>query len=174
MATLFEFLFCLMIAIALRRYFYCDDKPATLDYGKDYKNMLSEYNTKKNEYIQKCNNTQKHAIHDYIHDGCGVSKYANGYTYESYWENNTENGFGMYIDYDDNVLVSGNKIKGHYDGLIKIHVENFGNSDLRSFHCLFEYGIHQNCYVEYDDNITYFVSNDNLEKLHLTNILVYI
>jgi|LauGreDrversion4_2_1035121.scaffolds.fasta_scaffold00146_25 hypothetical protein len=184
MATLFEFIFCMIFAISIRRFIHDvkprvnknKEKPAITEYN----HLLYEYNMLKQQYSNKCNNFiytneimkcenfiyQGQIMYGYKH-GCGKMIYYNGYSYEGFWENNTANGFGMYIDDNDNVLISGNKINNKYDGLVKFHLDFVSNANVTKFECLYTDGVRKNCYVEYNNNITYIVPEIVLEKMDI-------
>lgn len=141
-----------------------------------FKHHLFKYEIAKEEFNKKCNQTfysigtMKYGTFNYQGQmkygykyGCGTLYFPSGYSYEGIWENDTENGFGMFINGNDDVLISGNKKNGKYDGLVKFHVDVVSNNNtIQNFHCLFSDGICSDCYVEYNKTIRHVMNKDVL------------
>jgi hypothetical protein len=182
MQSIIEFLFYLVLAVMFYYNFYGYENKNKISQIKNYaeeiaifKNHLFEYEIVKEEFNKKCNQTlyysgtmkyeminyQGQLKYGYKH-GCGTLYFPSGYSYEGLWENDTENGFGMFINDNDDVLISGNKKNGKYDGLVKFHVDVVSNNTIQNFHCLFSDGICINCYVEYNKKITHVVNKNVL------------
>uniref|UniRef100_A0A6C0ERS7 MORN repeat protein n=1 Tax=viral metagenome TaxID=1070528 RepID=A0A6C0ERS7_9ZZZZ len=183
MKSVFEFVFYVIMAMIFYYNFYGYENKNKISQIKNYveeiekfKNHLFKYEIAKEQFNINCNQTlysigtmkcgminyQGDLIYGYK-NGCGTLYYPNGHSYEGLWENDTENGFGMYIDNRDNVLVSGNKKNGKYHGLVKFHIDVVSNNNtIQNFHCLFSHGICSDCYVEYNKTIRHVMNKDVL------------
>jgi hypothetical protein len=186
MASLFEFLFCTLIAYSLYKYQYIrtTQKPPKMD--MNHEKLL--YDINKYVYNSLCNNTNMllyttqitkrddsiyrgQIMYGYKH-GCGSMLFSNGYSYEGIWQNDTANGFGMYIDNNDNILISGNKKYNRYHGLVKFHIDTLFNTNVSKFNCLYTNGIRKNCYVEYIGNeLTYVLTENAMEEMEIFNAI---
>ena len=178
MKSIIEFLFYLILAVIFYYNFYGYENKNKIAQIKNYaeeiaifKNHLTEYEIAKEEFNKKCNETisgtmkfgtfnyQGQQRYGYKH-GCGTLYFPSGYSYQGLWENDIENGFGIFINDNDNVLISGNKKNGKYHGLVKFHLDVV--STIQNFHCLFSDGICIDCYVEYNKKITHVVNKNVL------------
>ena len=191
MTNLIEFLFYVVMVSILYKFIYKTNNTNyktvinTFEEDLNYHKQLYDIN-KSNHYI-KCNHKTKltntiqtikwkdliyygELVYGYKH-GCGTLIYPNGYSFEGFWKNNTANGFSMYLDDNDNVLISGNKKNGKYDGLVKFHQDFVSNANITKFDCLFMDGIRKNCYIEYN-NVTHILDEIILDKMNLLKNII--
>jgi hypothetical protein len=181
-----------MVSI-LYKFIYKTNKTNNIKYKFVTKSMEEDinyhkqrYNINKINYYINCNDKTKltkiqtinynnsiyygELVYGYKH-GCGTLIYPNGYSYEGFWENNTVNGFSMYLDDNDNVLISGNKKNGKYNGLVKFHKDFVSNANITKFDCLFMDGVRKNCYIEYN-NVTHILDEIILDKMKLLKNII--
>lgn len=141
------------------------------DLVAEYKQYLYEYNIEKNKYDALCSyyNSTSEIMNNYK-QGCIKIVCVDDYYYKGLWENNTQNGFGMYM-YNDKILISGNRKNNKYNGMVKIHIEDFPENIVLNFHCVYAEGERKKCYINDKNGSTYSITNDKLNELKLFDFI---
>jgi hypothetical protein len=142
----------------------------------EYNQYLVDYAIEKNKYDIACGKTEFNIsseidkiLNDYK-DGCRTMHYCDDYSYKGLWENNTQNGFGQYMR-NDAVLVSGNRKQNKYHGLMKIHIEDSPGNMVSNYHCTYNEGKRDSCYIKYKDSKLYEITDAKLNELHVFDFI---
>jgi hypothetical protein len=143
----------------------------------EYNKYLDDYDMQKKKYESMCiteNNFNISSeidkiLHDYKH-GCRKVYCNNEYSYDGLWENNTQNGFGVYMQ-NEKPLISGNRKQNKYHGLIKIHIEDSPGNMVSNYYCLYDEGNRKKCYINYKDGEVYTIPHAKLNELQLFDFI---
>lgn len=142
----------------------------------EYNQYLIDYTDAKNKYEMTCIETSFNIsseidkiLHDYKH-GCRKVYYNNEYSYNGLWENNTQNGFGVYMQ-NEQPLISGNRKQNKYHGLMKIHIEDFPGNMVTNYYCAYDEGNRKKCYINYKDGEVYTIPHAKLNELQLFDFI---
>ena len=177
-----SFLFCVFVIIMLLFCMFPKNKTKNEDSiqtMKFYKSQYLEYAIDKYMYLSKCNrsikglylttannNTYYGEVKDGFKHGCGTLFYANGGVYKGIWENDLQQGFGIYM-YNNNELISGNKKNGKYHGVIKIHTDTIKKDTILSIYCVYTEGLLTKCLIEYINKKILTVTGETLNSLQI-------
>jgi hypothetical protein len=142
-----------------------------------YNKYLHDYDMEKKKYESICGNENDYNIsseidkilHDYKH-GCRKIYYNNEYSYKGLWENNTQNGFGIYMQ-NEQALISGNRKQNKYHGLMKVHIEDVPGGLVANYYCTYNEGKREECYIKYKDSRLYEITDAKLNKLQLFDFI---
>jgi hypothetical protein len=142
-----------------------------------YNKYLHDYDMEKMKYESLCLSDNDYNISSEIDkilndykDGCRTMHYCDDYSYKGLWENNTQNGFGQYMR-NDAVLVSGNRKQNKYHGLMKIHIEDSPGNMVSNYHCTYNEGKRDSCYIKYKDSKLYEITDAKLNELHMFDFI---
>jgi len=142
----------------------------------EYNQYLVDYAIEKNKYDIACSKTEFNIsseidkiLSDYK-QGCRKLYCGNDYSYNGLWENNTQNGFGVYMQ-NEQPLISGNRKQDKFHGLMKIHLEDFPGNMVNNYYCAYNEGNRIKCYIKYKNGKLYTIPHAKLNELQLFDFI---